>query len=168
MSKVLIGLIAAILALLADQGSKAWILYVLDLPDLVTMPVLPVLDLTMVWNRGVTFGLLNGMGALGPILLTLVAVVVVVALLLWLRRAENMLVAIALGAIAGGAIGNVIDRLRFGAVVDFLHVHAVGLNFPYVFNIGDSAIVCGVGALLLDSLIQRRLPAPPGSAKEPS
>ncbi len=163
-----IGLIAAFLTLMADQASKAWILYVLDLPDLVTVKVLPFLDLTMVWNRGVTFGMFNGMGAVGPIVLTVVACGVVVALLMWLRKAENLLVAIALGAIAGGAVGNVIDRLRLGAVVDFLHAHALGLNFPYVFNVADSAICCGVAALLLDSLRPRRLPEQQGGAKEPS
>ena len=166
--KTLFGLIAALVVLAADQGSKAWILYVLDLPNLVTVSVLPVLDLTMVWNRGVTFGMFNGMGSVGPIILTGVAALVVLALLLWLRKAENLMVAIALGSIAGGAIGNVIDRLRFGAVVDFLHAHALGLNFPYVFNVGDSAICCGVAALLLDSMLPRRLPTPPGGAKEPS
>jgi signal peptidase II len=166
--KNLIGLLAAMLVLAADQASKAWILYVLDLPDLVSVKLLPVLDLTMVWNRGVTFGLLNGLGAIGPMILTVVAAVVVVALLLWLRKAETVMVAIALGAIAGGAVGNVIDRLRFGAVVDFLHAHAFGLSFPYVFNVADSAIVCGVGALLLDSLRSHRLPARASGAKEPS
>ena len=165
--KTLFGLIAALVVLVADQGSKAWILYVLDLPNLITINVLPVLDLTMVWNRGVTFGMFNGMGAVGPIILTGVAVFVVIALLLWLRKAENLIVAIALGSIAGGAIGNVIDRLRFGAVVDFLHMHLRSLDFPYIFNVGDSAICCGVAVLLLDSMRPHRLPTPPGGAKEP-
>ena len=75
----------------------------------------------------------------------------VVALGVWLRRAESRLVAVALGAIAGGAVGNVIDRLRFGAVVDFIHAHAWGWSW-YVFNIADAAIVCGVAALVLESL----------------
>jgi signal peptidase II len=69
----------------------------------------------------------------------------------WLRRAERALVAGAIGAIAGGAIGNVIDRLRFGAVVDFIHAHAWGWSW-YVFNVADAAIVCGVAALLLDGM----------------
>ncbi len=166
--RMLFGLIAAAVVLAADQGSKAWMLNVFDLPHQGAVPVLPFLDLVMVWNRGVTFGLFNGMGAIGPIILTGVAALVVVALLLWLRKAENIVIAIALGSIAGGAIGNVIDRLRYGAVVDFLHAHALGLNFPYVFNVGDSAICCGVAALLLDSLRPHRLPAPQGGAKEPS
>src|SRR5579883_1344765 len=108
----------------------------------------------MVWNRGVTFGLLNGFGAWGGAALAVVALAVVVALVVWLARAERRIVAIAIGAIAGGAIGNVADRLRFGAVVDFIHAHAFGWSW-YVFNVADAAIVCGVAVLILDSLFSR-------------
>ena len=163
-----LGLIMAALVLAADQASKAWILYGLDLPSLGTVEVLPVLTFNMVWNRGVTFGLLNGLGSAGAFALAGVAAVIVVVLYLWLRKTDTAMVAAALGAIAGGAVGNVIDRLRFGAVVDFLHAHALGLDFPYVFNVADSAIVCGVGVLLLDSLRQQRLQPPAGGAKEPT
>ncbi len=149
------GLLAALLVLVADQASKYWILQVLDLPRVGQIVLLPMLNLTMVWNPGVTFGLLQSRGSLGPVLLALAAVAVVAALLLWLRRAETRLVATALGAIAGGAAGNVADRLRFGAVVDFIHAHAFGYNW-YVFNVADAAIVCGVAALVLDSLRPRR------------
>ena len=98
----------------------------LDLPAGGQIVLAPVLNLAMVWNRGVTFGLLNGFGDWGHLLLAGVAICVVAALGVWLRRAETRLAAIALGAIAGGAIGNVIDRLRFGAVVDFIHAHIGG------------------------------------------
>ena len=104
-------------------------------------------------NRGITFGLLSG-GGFGPVLLTLVALAVVAALGVWLWRAERVLAAVALGAVAGGAVGNVIDRLRFGYVVDFIHAHAWGWSW-YVFNLADAAIVCGVTALVLDSMIPR-------------
>ncbi len=147
-----LGVLAAVIVLIADQGSKYWILNVVKLPDLGRIDLLPVLSLTMVWNRGVTFGLFNGFGEWGHIVLTVVALAVVVALGFWLRRAESRLMAAAIGAIAGGAVGNVIDRLRFGAVVDFLHAHAWGWSW-YVFNVADAAIVCGVAALLLDSQI---------------
>ena len=135
----------------ADQASKWWVLDVLHLPGLGTVPVLPVLSLTMVWNQGVTFGLFHQDSAAGPLILAGVALAVVVALAVWLSRAETRLVASALGAIAGGAVGNVVDRLRFGAVVDFIHAHAFGYSW-YVFNVADAAIVCGVGALLLDGV----------------
>ena len=147
-----LGVLAAAIVLVADQGSKYWILDVLKLPDLGRVDLLPVFSLTMVWNRGVTFGLFNGFGEWGHIVLTVVALGVVVALGFWLRRAESRLMATAIGAIAGGAIGNVIDRLRYGAVVDFMHAHAWGWSW-YVFNLADAAIVCGVAALLLDRQI---------------
>ncbi|WP_428374797.1 signal peptidase II [Lichenicoccus sp.] len=152
------GLLCGLVVLAADQASKYWILNGLDLPALGSIALLPVLNLTMVWNHGVTFGLFNGLGRSGPLLLTLVAAVVVGLLLAWMRRARTRLVAAALGSIAGGAIGNVIDRLRFGAVVDFIHAHAFGWSW-YVFNVADAAIVCGVGVLLLDSLLDRRASA---------
>ncbi len=154
------GLLAALLVLIADQASKWWVLEVLHLPERGQIPVLPVLNLTMVWNQGVTFGLFHLGGAWGPWLLAGVALAVVAALAVWLRRAENAVVAASLGAIGGGAVGNVIDRLRFGAVVDFLHAHAFGWSW-YVFNVADAAIVCGVGVLILDGLRPRtRLQAP--------
>jgi lipoprotein signal peptidase len=152
---IALGIGAAGLVLAADQASKYWVLHGLDLPNLGTIAVLPVLNLTMVWNRGVTFGLLNSLGAWSAPALGVGALLVVSALAVWLTRAERPLVAGAIGAIAGGAIGNVIDRLRFGAVVDFIHAHAFGWSW-YVFNVADAAIVCGVGALLLDGVRTRR------------
>jgi lipoprotein signal peptidase len=148
------GILAAIVVLLADQGSKYWVLNVLDLPDMGSIAVLPMLNLTMVWNHGVTFGLLNNFGDFGHVALAGLALVIVAALAVWLWRAERAMVAIALGAIGGGAVGNVIDRLRFGAVVDFIHAHAGGWSW-YVFNVADAAIVCGVAALVLDSVLHR-------------
>jgi lipoprotein signal peptidase len=148
-----LGVCAGFLVLAADQVSKWWILNGIDLPQVRQIVLLPVLNLTMVWNRGVTFGLLNGAGSWGYLALAAVALAVVIALGVWLRRAESAVVAVALGAIAGGAIGNVIDRLRFGAVVDFIDAH-IGNWHWYVFNIADSAIVCGVIALILESWLR--------------
>jgi len=153
-----LGLPAAALLLAADQASKWWVLHGLDLPALRNVAVLEAgpfgLDLTMVWNRGVTFGLLSGDGALNHVILAVLSAVIAGFLLRWLTRAETPLVAAALGAIIGGAVGNVIDRLRFGAVVDFLRAHAWGWNW-YVFNIADAGIVCGVVVLLADALLRR-------------
>lgn len=150
-----LGLVAALVVLAADQGSKYWILYVLDLPDQRQVELLPVLNLTFVRNQGVTFGLLHGLGAWSHYALAGIALLVVGALCVWLRRAENAVVAVAIGAIAGGAIGNVIDRLRYGWVVDFIHAH-IGDWSWYVFNVADAAIVCGVAALILESQFFRR------------
>ena len=152
---VRMGGLTGLLVLIADQGSKYWILNVLNLPERHQVTLLPVLNLTMVWNHGVTFGLLNELGAWSHLILAGLAMVVVLGLLIWLRRAETMLAAIAIGAIAGGAVGNVIDRLLHGAVVDFIHAHLGGWSW-YVFNVADAAIVCGVLALLLDSQWTRR------------
>ena len=149
-SRFRLGIAAGLLVLAADQASKWWVLNVVRLPEVGTIPVLPVLNLTMVWNRGVTFGLFHALGPWSHFILAGVALLVVGALGLWMRRAERSLVAVALGAIAGGAVGNVIDRLRFGAVVDFIHAHAWGWSW-YVFNVADAAIVCGVAALVIDS-----------------
>jgi len=156
-----LGIIVALAVLAADQASKAWVLSI-DLAQTGPVVLLPVLDLTMVWNRGVTFGLLTGFGGeagrWGYLILAGAALAVVVALGVWLRRAETRLVAVAIGAIAGGAVGNVVDRLRYGAVVDFIHAHVrlAGQEWSwYVFNLADAAIVCGVAALVLDGLWPR-------------
>lgn len=146
----LAGLALALAVLISDQLSKSWVLHGLDLPARGTMRLLPFLNFTMVWNHGITFGLLTSHGALAPFLLGALALAVVCALGYWLWRSNNLLTSLPIGAIAGGAIGNVIDRLRYGAVVDFVHAHAFGYSW-YVFNLADAAIVCGVGALMFDS-----------------
>lgn len=152
-----IGLILATLVLAADQATKWYMLFVLGLPVVGHVPLIAIgpfgFDLTMVWNRGVTFGLFSGSGAWNHLILAGLALVVSGFLLRWLSRSETRLVTYALGAVIGGAIGNVIDRVRFGAVVDFVDVHAWGWHW-YVFNVADAAIVCGVLALVVDALIR--------------
>ena len=151
------GLVFAALLLIADQVSKYWILEVVNLPERRNIPIFEIgpagLDLTMVWNRGVTFGLFSGEGAWNHLILAGLALIVAGFLLRWLARSETRMVTYALGAVIGGAIGNVIDRMRFGAVVDFVDVHAWGWHW-YVFNVADAAIVCGVLALVADALIR--------------
>ncbi|MFZ4410072.1 MAG: signal peptidase II [Paracraurococcus sp.] len=153
-----LGLAVALLLLLADQASKWWILEGLRLPELRNVTVVEAgpfgLDLTMVWNRGVTFGMLSGDGPLNHVILALLSAAIAGFLLRWLARAETRLVAISLGAVIGGAVGNVIDRLRFGAVVDFIRAHAWGWDW-YVFNVADAGIVCGVVALLADAVLRK-------------
>ncbi len=149
------GLAVAVLVLLLDQGSKWWVLVRLDLPGLLDVPVLPGLDFTMVWNRGVTFGLLQTGSGQGHLVLGLLALLITVLLVGWMHRTSRRLVAAPLGMIVGGALGNVLDRLRYGAVVDFIRVHALGYSW-YVFNVADSCIVCGVAALLLEGFAHGR------------
>jgi len=150
-----LGLMVGLLVFAADQISKWWILYRVHLPERGRVEVLPVLDWIMVWNHAVTFGMFGGVGAAGRVLFSVVALVVVALLFFWMRRATKAWVAAALGAITGGAIGNVLDRVRYGAVVDFIHAHWGRLSWDYIFNVGDAAIVCGVGVLILDSLFDR-------------
>jgi lipoprotein signal peptidase len=149
------GLALAAAVLAADQASKWFLLEVLLLPQVRHIPLLSLgpfgFDLTMVWNRGITFGLLQGDQPWHAWALAAVAVLVVGMLLRWLARAERRRVALALGAIIGGAIGNAIDRLRFGAVADFFDAHAFGWHW-YVFNLADAAIVLGVVVLAWDAL----------------
>jgi signal peptidase II len=155
MTRRLVGFVLAAVVLVADQGSKYWILHGLRLQDLGTVVLLPILNVVLVWNRGITFGMFTSAGAAGKLSLAAIAIVVIAGLAVWLWRARRWLTTIAIGAITGGAIGNVADRLHYGAVVDFIQVHAGWLYFPYVFNVGDSCIVCGVAALMAESLLRR-------------
>ncbi len=161
-----LGLPIAAGILVADQVTKWWILEVARLPEVGHIPVWAAgpfgFDLTMVWNRGVTFGLLSGEGAWNHIILAALAAAIAAFLLRWMARAENRLTAVALGAVVGGAIGNVIDRIRFGAVVDFVDTHAWGWHW-YVFNVADAAIVCGVIALVADALFRPKPETKEGS-----
>lgn len=148
------GLAVAVATLLLDQLTKWLIRDVVMTPPRV-IHVIPSFNLTLVYNPGVSFG---QMGWLGPWVLSVVAVAISVALVFWLRRAERPLLGLALGMIIGGALGNVIDRIRFGAVVDFLDFYVPGTNWPHwpAFNVADSAIVVGVGLILLDGLFAER------------
>ena len=109
----------------------------------------------MVWNRGVSFGMFQS-GESGRWLLSAVAVAIVVGLLIWLRRVDVWWLGAGLGAVIGGAIGNVVDRLWYdeGAVADFFDFHVAGWHWP-AFNVADAAIVVGVGLILLDGLLAR-------------
>lgn len=116
----------------------------------------PYFDLVLTCNRGISFGLLSGT-AIGDAIFATTAVVVIVGLLFWLSRVRDGLLAIGLGLVVGGAIGNVVDRLRLGGVIDFLYFHAGSWYWP-AFNLADSAICLGVAAMLIDGLCLRRAP----------
>lgn len=148
------GLVLAAVVVVLDQVSKWWILADVMNPPTV-IPVTPFFNLVLVWNRGVSFGLLNQDSAWIPWLLSALAAAICGGLLVWLRRADGRWLAAALGLVIGGALGNLVDRLRFGAVVDFLDVHAGGYHWP-AFNVADAAITVGVGVLLIDALIADR------------
>ena len=147
----------AAVAVALDQLSKYWVLDVLHLADRSPIHLLPIFQLTLVWNPGVSFGLMRADSPAGRWLLVTFALAIVIALAVWARRMTRPLLAVAVGLMLGGALGNnLIDRVRFGAVADFLDFHA--LFFPWVFNVADSAISVGVALLLLDSFVNSKRP----------
>jgi signal peptidase II len=150
------GLVAA--TVVADQVSKQLLMqYLMKIGA--TLPVIDgFFQLVMVWNRGVSFGLMDDR-ALPPWALSAVAIAVCVGLFFWLRRTDQPLTGWGIGLVMGGAIGNVIDRARWGAVFDFADFHVHQWHWP-AFNVADSAIVVGVGLMLIDSLMSERRRAP--------
>ena len=136
-----------------DQATKFWALDALFSPPR-RIEVIEILNFTPVWNRGVSFGLLANDSPYGPWLLGGFAVIVSIALTVWLAKAETRSLVFGLGAIVGGAIGNAIDRALHGAVVDFIDFHWDTLHWP-AFNIADTAITIGVGLILLDAFLTR-------------
>lgn len=145
------GFLAALVALVVDQASKQWALAALWPPYSPGLTVLPVLNLRLGFNTGVTFGMFRESAAQAVWVLVLLTLAVVVWLLAWLWRAQVRLEAVALGLVIGGALGNVLDRVRLGAVTDFIDLHYAGWNWP-TFNLADTAIVTGVVGLLAVSL----------------
>jgi signal peptidase II len=150
------GLIAAVVTLVLDQASKLWLLFVFDIGHRGAVKVTPFFDLVLAWNPGISFGWLQNDSQFAQIALLIVKAVAVIVLAIWMARSRTVLATVALGLIIGGAIGNAIDRLAYGAVVDFalFHVRIGGHPFNwYVFNLADVAIVAGVAALLYDSFL---------------
>ena len=150
------GILSALVTLVLDQASKLWLLNVFDLAHRGAVRVTPFFDLVLAWNIGISFGWLQNDGQAAQLALMAVKVVAVIALAIWMARSHTRLATIALGLIIGGAIGNGIDRLAYGAVVDFalFHIEIGGNTYNwYVFNLADVAIVVGVAALLYDAFL---------------
>lgn len=145
----------AAVVLILDQLTKYWILSVVRLPEGATMEVFPPLQFTRIWNEGVSFGLFQAQHDLVRWGMVAFNVIVAVLLAYWVRTQVRLLPAVGLGLLIGGAIGNAIDRARFGAVVDFIDVQRLGF-FPWIFNIADAGITIGVIFILLDSLRRER------------
>jgi signal peptidase II len=155
-----LGIIAAILALIVDQISKLWLLSIFDIARRGMVSIMPFMDFVLAWNTGISYGWLSGSSDAWQWALVAFKVVAVVALAAWMVRAQTYLATFSLGLIIGGAIGNGIDRAIYGAVVDFVLLHAEigGRTYSwYVFNLADVAIVAGVLGLMYDSF--RPLPA---------
>lgn len=166
-----IPLIVAIVII--DQLTKAWVLATPEFNALNClqgnmlcgrMELSPVLDFSMTWNRGVSFGVMQAEGLARWGLFVLIGAIAV-GFTLWLLRAERWMTALALSMVVGGAVGNLIDRAVFGAVVDFIDFQGpwfgwniVGwdVGFPWIFNVADAAISLGAAALLLDQVLAGR------------
>jgi signal peptidase II len=150
-----LGLILCAGIIVADQVTKFIILSVMEQHPF-GIPILPVFSLVTAWNPGISFSMLRGVG---PAVLSSIAILVSLGLIYWLTRVENRLTAIGIGCVAGGALGNVIDRFRFGAVFDFLDFYIkTGSGWEWhwpAFNLADSAISVGVALLLFDGLFHR-------------
>jgi signal peptidase II len=151
----LYALLLAAAILVVDQWSKAVILNLHGpMPGLIA-EITSFFNLVMVWNHGVSFGLFDEHQGEKALLLVAVTGAITLALFVWLMRCQSRLLAIGIGLVIGGAIGNIIDRLRFGAVVDFLDFHAYGYHWP-AFNVADASIFIGVVLLFADSMIEAR------------
>lgn len=144
------------LVVVLDQLTKHWILAVVRLPERASLEVVWPLQFTRIWNEGVSFGMLQASHDIVRWGLVIFSLGVAVLLAIWARASARLLPAAGLGLVIGGAIGNAIDRARFGAVVDFIDVQRIGF-FPWIFNVADSGITVGVILLLLDSLRRERL-----------
>ena len=148
---MLLGLIAAVLAIVTDQLSKYLVLnFVVD--EYSAIALTPFFNVVRAWNTGVSFSMFNNGGMTGIVGLTVVALVIVAFLLNWLRKENSKTVQVALGLIIGGALGNVVDRVRFGAVFDFLDFHLAGHHWP-AFNLADSCICIGAVVIIAHSLL---------------
>lgn len=146
------GLWIAGIVFLLDQASKIWVIDGIDLQSKGNIDVLPFLSLTWVLNRGVSMGMFQASSDVMRWGLVGVTLVIAVMVVIWLRSASTRIGMIALALVLGGALGNILDRARFGGVVDFIRLHAFDYSF-YVFNIADSAITIGVGLLLIEAFL---------------
>lgn len=156
-----LGLAIAAFALFADQLNKYWMIEIYGIAERGRVAVSAFLDLVMVWNPGISYGLLPQDSDTGRIALMALSAAAICALFLWMSNATSRLVAISLGLILGGALGNLIDRFMHGAVADFFSFHYASYYW-YVFNLADVAITVGVIGLVLDWLMPSHTNVPKG------
>jgi signal peptidase II len=170
-----LGLLVAAAVLVVDQATKYLIVEHLLRPAGVTqtpfftdtvIELLPVFNLIMAWNRGVSFSLFSADSAAGQWVLVAVQLAITAGLVWWMTRLETRTLVVGAGLIVGGALGNIIDRVRFGAVADFFDFHVGGWHFA-TFNVADACITLGVAAWLLDALLRKAHHAPPPSKGSP-
>lgn len=152
MTPRMLGLVIAAVGFVLDQASKQYFLQVADLGETGPVQWAPFAEFRLVWNYGISYGLLEAKTDLGRWMLVLTAIGVTSFLVWWLSSVKDLRLTAAIGLIIGGAVGNVIDRMVYGAVADFFLLHAFGYNW-YVFNIADIAVVGGVILMALDLVL---------------
>jgi signal peptidase II len=160
-----LGLLVAIATMAADQAVKLWLIFVFDLRARGMVTLTPFLNLILTWNTGISFSMFPQSGPFGQWALLALKLIAVILLWIWLARATTRLTALSLGLIIGGALGNAIDRIAYGAVADFVLFHITTSSFSFnwaVFNLADAAIVIGVAILLYETLL-----GTPSAAKAP-
>jgi signal peptidase II len=157
MNPRLLGGTIALVVVFVDQIVKIEVMSRSDQFAVESRPLAPFLDLTLRWNRGISFSLFAGNDPTRQVALLVLTLTAIILLTWWLFRAQSWLGTVALGFIIGGAVGNAIDRIVHGAVVDYFDVHAFGRHF-FVFNVADAAINVGVLLLILDLVSNARAP----------
>lgn len=161
--RVRFGLTLAAMILVLDQITKLFVLYALELQPGERRIVTPFMDLVLTFNRGISYGLFQQDGDFGRWFLVALKLGAAVLFVFWLMRAESRMVAASLGLLIAGAVGNAIDRIWQGAVIDFVSLHALGFYW-YVFNLADIAIVAGVLGLLYDAVKGSVTKSPPSGS----
>ena len=146
------GIIVALITFAVDQGFKHILLEGLDFANQAPLRLLPFLDITLAWNKGVSYSLFTANSDVERYALLGVYAVATLAFIIWMLRAKRLVTTLALGFLIGGASGNALDRVIYGAVADFFHIHFGGFTPFGVFNLADMAIVAGVALLLYESL----------------
>ena len=155
-----VGWLVAILVFAVDQLAKWYVTGPLALPQRDTFEILPIFRLQWVGNRGVSMGILVAGSDAQRWALTLFTVGIAVFVGVWMTREKRTLDRIALGLVLGGALGNILDRVRLGYVTDFLNLHFGAWSPFLVFNIADAAISIGVAFLVLRAIFTRDTAAP--------
>ena len=157
---VRLGIYIAVAILLADQFTKFLVLHGMELGFGERRVIAPFIDFVLTFNRGISYGLFQQEGELGRWFLVVLKLAAAGLFTYWLAHSESRLTAVSLGLLIGGAIGNALDRMVYGAVVDFVSLHALGWRW-YVFNLADTAIVAGVLGLLYDAVKGSVTKSPP-------
>lgn len=149
-----IGYLTAIIVIIADQITKFWIIDKIMLPPRI-ITINEYFNIVLTWNNGISFGLFNNDNKINALVISSIAIVIILFLIRLLSKAETKKLNIGFGLIIGGAVGNIVDRSIYGAVMDFLDLHIGTYHWP-AFNIADSSITIGAIILIADSLFSQK------------